>query len=211
MKKRLIFWLATLIITLLLMNLGYANNAEKKKDIDIVNEKQISVTMMKKRSLVKYSGAIDVQGRPFAKGIAEGSVDNKPVWIYIGFFKEGRIEGQGTLEFIPINLKLEGNFKNGDLHGKGKVFQNGLLTYDGDFKDGERHGHGKMYKDGKLIFEGKFVNNNPQYNAKEIVPKVIQDRFKSLGYEILNGSTIESSDKSIKVFYPKDYLRFVVK
>lgn len=206
MKKSFLFWLVTLIVSLSLMNLGYANNPKKKNDINIVNEKLMNITMMKKSSLVKYSGAIDAQGKPFARGIAEGLIDNKPAWVYIGFFKDGKIEGQGTLEFPSIHLKLEGDFKNGDLDGKGKVFQNGLLSYEGDFKNGERHGYGKMYEDGKLIFEGKFANNDPQYKAKEIVPKVIQDKIKSLGYEILNGSIIKSPDKSIEVIYPTKYL-----
>ena len=206
MKNRTAFWLVILLTAILLTNLGCANNAEKKKDMDIVFEKQMNITMMKKNSLVKYSGAIDAQGKPFAKGIAEGSVDNKPAWTYVGFFKDGRIEGQGTLEFPPLNLRLEGDFKNGDLDGKGKIYQNGLLSYEGDFKEGERHGHGKMYKDGKLVFEGKFINNKPQYNAKEIVPKAVQERIKSLGYEVLNGSTIESPRKSIVVSCPVEYL-----
>lgn len=54
--------------------------------------------------------------------------------------------------------RYEGEFKNGKLHGKGKVTESGGRTTEGRFMDGRLNGLGKIaYGDGRIA-DGEFVN-----------------------------------------------------
>ena len=55
---------------------------------------------------------------------------------YEGEFKDGLLNGQGTLTF-PDGLKYEGEFKDGEEHGQGTVTLPDGTKYEGEFKDGE--------------------------------------------------------------------------
>ena len=47
---------------------------------------------------------------------------------------------------------------------KGKEFNNGLLIFEGEYLNGERHGKGKeYYNKGKIRFEGEYINNIKEY------------------------------------------------
>ena len=45
-------------------------------------------------------------------------------------------------------------------NGKGKEYNNynGKLKFEGEYLNGERHGKGKEYKNGQVIFEGDYLN-----------------------------------------------------
>ena len=77
---------------------------------------------------------------------------------YLGF-------GYGTVE--KKILKFEGEYLNGQRHGKGKEYNiEGDLMYEGDYLNGKRHGQGKEYYDQgilgrglkKILYEGEFKN-----------------------------------------------------
>lgn len=55
-----------------------------------------------------------------------------------------------------------GDFKEGKEHGWG-VFEDAKVKHEGEFVNGERHGKAKVTSksDGKVIFEGRFKNNQP--------------------------------------------------
>jgi hypothetical protein len=85
---------------------------------------------------------------------------------YVGEWKDGRIEGQGTYIYMVHEQsgdQLIGKFSNGDLHGQGTyTFADGRI-YIGEFYENcpfkaEFHGKGKMtYPDGK-VKEGLWEN-----------------------------------------------------
>jgi hypothetical protein len=77
---------------------------------------------------------------------------------YIGEFKNYLPEGIGTLTWK--GKKEIGTFKEGKLHGKGKVFlTNGQLYYDGELKDGLPHGQGIIYLKEGGTYVGEFKND----------------------------------------------------
>ena len=50
-------------------------------------------------------------------------------------------------------MKFEGEYLNGKINGKGKVYENGKLEYKGEYLNGK----GKVYYfDGKLKFDGEY-------------------------------------------------------
>ena len=58
-------------------------------------------------------------------------------------------------------LEYEGEYLNGERHGKGKeYYHNGQLEYEGEYLNGKRHGKGKEYycHNGQLEFEIEYVN-----------------------------------------------------
>ena len=58
----------------------------------------------------------------------------------------------------------EGNYLNGQKHGKGHQFYCDGTKYEGDWKNGKRDGKGILIRsDNKLIFEGDWKNNYYDY------------------------------------------------
>ena len=56
-------------------------------------------------------------------------------------------------------LKFEGEYKNGNKNGKGKVYDGSILLFEGNFINGKRNGKGRnYYYNGKLEFEGEYLN-----------------------------------------------------
>lgn len=54
-------------------------------------------------------------------------------------------------------ILYEGNWKSGEYHGHGKLFDKGHLTYDGKFKNGFQQGAGTLFdRNGEVIFKGIF-------------------------------------------------------
>ena len=84
----------------------------------------------------------------------EGSVGR----IYVGAFKEDKFNGQGTFTFGD-GRKYVGAFKDNDLNGQGTLTYSDGRKYVGEFKDGKRNGHGAYtYHDG-LKYVGEFKND----------------------------------------------------
>lgn len=70
--------------------------------------------------------------------------------------KKGEAHGYGVFKF-ESGAVYEGNLKDGECHGKGKISNNGA-AYEGDWKDGEWHGKGKVVSSTGHIYEGDFVH-----------------------------------------------------
>ena len=55
---------------------------------------------------------------------------------------------------------------NGERNNHGReYYYDGQLRLEGEYLNGERNGKGKEYYDGKLIFEGKYLNGE-KWNGK---------------------------------------------
>ena len=82
-------------------------------------------------------------------------------------------ENNGTKEISKIynaytdQLIFEGEFSNGKINGKGKLYDdNGDLFFEGEFINGKKNGKGKEYfPDGRVIFEGEYLNGK-RWNIK---------------------------------------------
>ena len=59
-----------------------------------------------------------------------------------------------------IAEEYKGDLFKGKRHGKGKLYNYGILVFEGEFFNGERHGKGKEYNyiNGGLIFDGEYLN-----------------------------------------------------
>lgn len=67
--------------------------------------------------------------------------------VYIGFFKEGKFEGEGAFLFNDSHDCYFGNFKNGKIEGLGKFyFDGGIKRYEGGFLNNRFHGVGSLYE-----------------------------------------------------------------
>lgn len=63
---------------------------------------------------------------------------------YSGNFENNLFEGYGTFTWPDEKKIYEGNWRQGKMHGRGKlVFANGK-SFQGEFKDGVREGYGVL-------------------------------------------------------------------
>ena len=72
---------------------------------------------------------------------------DKYSWIYIGEVKEGTDDtphGIGIKVYRLGDIK-EGYWKNGQLHGRGRIIYVDTTYYIGEFKEGNKHGEGIYY------------------------------------------------------------------
>jgi hypothetical protein len=75
-----------------------------------------------------------------------------------GIFVDGKlIRGRKTTNQGEIS---EGEFKDGELHGKGKKLCFDKTLFEGEFKEGQLDGQGKITLPNGYIFEGEFKNNS---------------------------------------------------
>ena len=84
--------------------------------------------------------------------------------------------------------------KEGKGHVKECDFYCGELLFEGEYLNGERHGKGKDYdKDGKLLFEGEYLNGN-KWNGKGY------DQNGNIIYELKNGKgTIKEYNLKVNI------------
>ena len=61
-------------------------------------------------------------------------------------------------------LIYEGEYLNGEKHGKGKRYKDDNIIFEGEYLNGKRNGKGKEYKFVKIVFEGE--NPNGELNSK---------------------------------------------
>ena len=79
---------------------------------------------------------------------------------YAGEFKDGELDGRGTMSF-PDGREYVGEFKGGLANGQGTLTRPGGQKYVGEFKHGEPDGQGTaVYPDGRKYFGG-FRHSRP--------------------------------------------------
>ena len=93
--------------------------------------------------------------------------------LYEGEFKEGEITGKG-LYIWSNKQQYKGDFVKGIKHGKGKYKWPDGFEYEGEYNNGIREGLGTYkWKDGR-VFKGRFKNGKPDgkgkltYNGKTV-------------------------------------------
>lgn len=60
-----------------------------------------------------------------------------------GDWKDGNLHGKGKISLLS-GVCYEGDWKDGNMHGKGNISLPNGLRYEGDWKDGHWHGKGKL-------------------------------------------------------------------
>ena len=104
----------------------------------------------------------------FKDGIFVGKSEARNI-KYVGEYKDGTLNGQGTYTF-PDGAKYLGDWKDGDANGQGIFTNADGSKYIGEFKDGMEHGQGTYtfpdgtkyvgeFKDGMLVKYKKYKDD----------------------------------------------------
>ena len=125
-------------------------------------------------------------------------VEKCPEYVYEGNFHDDMKNGQGSIKYLKLGRKYEGDFKNNEITGYGYLIYENKQTYKGDLVDGKKEGKGKyIWPDGSeyegeykndiregegslkwangLIFKGKFHNGRPEGKGKLYSKNSIKD------------------------------------
>ena len=125
-------------------------------------------------------------------------VEKCPEYVYDGNFHDDMKNGQGSIKYLKLGRKYEGDFKNNEITGYGYLIYENKQTYKGDLVDGKKEGKGKyIWPDGSeyegeykndiregegslkwangLIFKGKFHNGRPEGKGKLYSKNSIKD------------------------------------
>jgi hypothetical protein len=66
-------------------------------------------------------------------------------------------EGEGTSKY-PNDSIYEGEWLNGEFHGKGKFTWANGTEYIGDYNQGKKHGFGRFTYPSRKVYEGNWVD-----------------------------------------------------
>ena len=125
-------------------------------------------------------------------------VEKCPEYEYEGNFHDDMKNGQGSIKYLKLGRKYEGDFKNNEITGYGYLIYENKQTYKGNLVDGKKEGKGKyIWPDGSeyegeykndiregegslkwangLIFKGKFHNGRPEGKGKLYSKNSIKD------------------------------------
>ena len=125
-------------------------------------------------------------------------VEKCPEYEYEGNFHDDMKNGQGSIKYLKLRRKYEGDFKNNEITGCGYLIYENKQTYNGNLVDGKKEGKGKyIWPDGSeyegeykndiregegslkwangLIFKGKFHNGRPEGKGKLYSKNSIKD------------------------------------
>ena len=83
---------------------------------------------------------------------------------YVGEFKDGKANGQGTATSADGQVKYVGEFKDDNFHGKGKLTYKKGSIYEGEFKNDIINGKGELILTNGKVYQGDWnlnlLNNN---------------------------------------------------
>ena len=125
-------------------------------------------------------------------------VEKCPEYEFEGNFHDDMKNGQGSIKYLKLGRKYEGEFKNNEITGYGYLIYENKQTYEGNLVDGKKEGKGKyIWPDGSeyegeykndiregegslkwangLIFKGKFHNGRPEGKGKLYSKNSIKD------------------------------------
>jgi len=119
----------------------------------------------------KISGRYLIQDNEFNYG-KEFTID-KNILVYIGGYKNGKINGKGV-EYNENGIYIfEGENLDGRRNRKGKEYkqrENSRWTdlyFEGNYKNGKKNGKGVIYKSDKIKFEGEYLNDLKEEYGKK--------------------------------------------
>ena len=105
---------------------------------------------------------------------------------YVGVFKDGERNGQGTYTYGKGEWegdKYVGDWKDGKQNGQGSYTWSNGEKYIGEFKDGKFHGQGtKTWSDGMYV--GK-------YRDGKLSTGIFYDKNRNISFKVVNGRMIK--------------------
>lgn len=124
-------------------------------DEDVANAMTVNAEPVRSNMMsCTYKGEYNVMG----KRHGDGELTWKNGDRYVGKFKNGYIEGRGTMTFRD-NTEYSGQWKRNKFHGEGtRRFHNGNV-YNGNYTDGKRQGQGKCYFANGDMYVGDWKND----------------------------------------------------
>ena len=105
-----------------------------------------------------------LDGKKHGKGIYIWK-DNS---MYIGEFKNNKMDGYGVCYDNHGNIIYEGEWKNNLVHGKGIYIWEEGKRYEGEFLHGKKHGDGVFYLNNELIYEGTWKFDKPSIFGRSL-------------------------------------------
>jgi hypothetical protein len=108
---------------------------------------------------IRYIGCFK-EGKRNGLGKLERYNQNTKSWniIYEGEWKDDNINGKGKMTFID-GSSYEGEFKEGKKEGKGTYNHISGTKYEGEWKNGMMNGKGCAIYNDECIYEGEWKNN----------------------------------------------------
>ncbi len=140
-----------------------------------------------------------------ARLVSYDSTRNKNT-LYIGEFKNGKYQGNGTEYYASGKVKYSGEFKNGEYDGSGTFYledDTGILYYElynGDFKSSNYEGNGtKYYSSGKIKYKGEFKNSKYEGKGTEYFEsgeikyegEFKNNQYEGKGVEYINSGSVK--------------------
>ncbi|BBN05629.1 hypothetical protein MPTK1_3g14670 [Marchantia polymorpha subsp. ruderalis] len=129
----------------------HAAPEELLKQYERYKDEKVSPGMVRAWLMNSYQGNTDEDLMPDG----EGSADMAGGVHYKGMFKNGLLHGPGRLEW-DNGSSFEGNFYYNRLLGKGVYSWVGGANYTGQIFDGLPHGQGKIEGPGGLVYQGRW-------------------------------------------------------
>ena len=115
----------------------------------------------------KYVGEIK-NGKPNGRGVSTSTF--YPGKKMEGEWKDGELHGQGT-ETVPYGGKYVGGWKDGKEHGQGTLtIGKGKFEgdkYEGDWKDGKQHGQGTFTRPDGKKYEGEWKDDELKWTPSQ--------------------------------------------
>ena len=126
-------------------------------------------------------------------------------YLYVGDFSNNLKNGFGELEYLETGDIYKGEFKNGEITGKGRYEWKSGEIYEGTFVNGIKHGNGTYsWPDGSKYI-GEYQNGIREGKAKYIWEdgRVFKGKFKEgkpdgKGKITYRGKTVECEYKNGK-------------
>mmetsp|Transcript_14641 Transcript_14641/g.22585 ORF Transcript_14641/g.22585 Transcript_14641/m.22585 type:complete len:702 (+) Transcript_14641:53-2158(+) len=124
-------------------------------DEDVANAMTVNAEPVRSNMMsCTYKGEYNVMGKRHGDGEMTWKNGDK----YVGKFKNGYIEGRGTMTFRD-NTEYSGLWKKNKFHGEGtRRFHNGNV-YNGNYTEGKRQGQGKCYFANGDMYVGDWKND----------------------------------------------------
>lgn len=95
-------------------------------------------------------------------------------YIYIGNFKDSKMDGIGSCFNSKGELVYDGEWKKGQIHGKGRYMWSKHKWYEGEFQQGQKHGEGIFYLNNDPIYNGTW-----KYDKPSIFNKTFEEVFSN--------------------------------
>ena len=123
---------------------------------------------------IEYEGQLNEHGQPHGRG--KRFYSNA---TYEGEWQNGQKHGKGTAERADGSTSYTGGFRAGKRHGKGVMTYANGDTYDGQWKNGRKDGKGTLKYHNGDVYKGEFSKG--KLHGKGTFVYAAGDLIKSIG------------------------------